>query len=167
MSEIKNGDTFLHLEELNLNVSTGGVITRYKGDSFYVYRHSTCRNGYKRVQAVINGKRRTMGVHRLVAMAFIPNPGNKPDVNHIDGDKANNHVSNLEWSTKSENIKHGYSSGLMENVRKSKSKPKRNLMIKKLSELGFSQSEIADAFKMTPENVSTILKKQFLLVKVK
>lgn len=63
--------------------------------------------GYERVRITDNlGKKNTPSIHRLVAQAFIPNPKNKPEVNHIDGDKRNNAASNLEWTTAKENKQH-------------------------------------------------------------
>lgn len=58
-----------------------------------------------------------VSAHRIIAMTFIPNPENKPQVNHIDGDPLNNHVTNLEWCTQSENIKHAYANNLKKPVR--------------------------------------------------
>lgn len=63
--------------------------------------------GYRKVNLYdFNGKCSKKYVHRLVAEAFLPNPENKPNVNHIDANRTNNNVSNLEWCTQSENIRH-------------------------------------------------------------
>lgn len=63
-------------------------------------------NGYPTVYIRHNGKYKCLLVHRLVAMAFIPNPQNKPHINHKDGNKENGCVENLEWCTPSENERH-------------------------------------------------------------
>lgn len=64
--------------------------------------------GYLTVGLNDGEKTRSFGIHRLVALAFIPNPENKPQPNHIDHNKSNNHVSNLEWVTGSRNIEHSW-----------------------------------------------------------
>lgn len=61
---------------------------------------------YLSIALIHNRNRFTKRIHRLVAEAFIPNPENKNEVNHIDCNKQNNNVNNLEWVTKSENVKH-------------------------------------------------------------
>lgn len=73
-------------------------------------------NGYPRCGMNIDGKPKSYLVHRLVAKLFIPNPDNKPDVNHKNGDKHDNSVKNLEWCTKSENEKHAWKNGLKRDV---------------------------------------------------
>ncbi len=72
--------------------------------------------GYYRVQLRINNVSKSYAIHRLVAYAFISNPFNKPDINHIDGIKSHNYVENLEWVTKSENSLHAYRTGLNSNA---------------------------------------------------
>ena len=72
------------------------------------------KHGYRRINLRIDGKDTNCAIHRLVAMAFIDNPDNKPQVNHKDGDKANNHVDNLEWVTGHENLAHAVENHLWE-----------------------------------------------------
>ena len=69
--------------------------------------------GYLTVNLYKDGKRKTKRVHILVAETFIPNPDNLPVVNHIDGNKQNPHVSNLEWTSYSENTLHAHRTGLI------------------------------------------------------
>lgn len=67
---------------------------------------------YKQVSLWKENKGTSYYVHRLVAEAFIPNPESKPEVNHIDGNRQNNHISNLEWVTSGENSLHASKTGL-------------------------------------------------------
>lgn len=68
---------------------------------------------YKSVTLCEDGIRKEKTIHRLIALAFIPNPNEYPVVNHIDGNKHNNSVSNLEWCTYKDNVKHAMETGLM------------------------------------------------------
>lgn len=68
---------------------------------------------YSNVGLSKDSKTKNFKVHRLVAIAFIPNPENKPEVNHKDGNKTNNILDNLEWNTKAENQKHAFDNGLL------------------------------------------------------
>lgn len=69
-------------------------------------------NGYLRCRMNLEGNSKEYLVHRLVAECFIPNPDNKPCINHKDGNKHNNSIENLEWCTKSENELHARKNGL-------------------------------------------------------
>jgi hypothetical protein len=70
------------------------------------------KHKHRAVRLWQNGKTRLLKVYRLKAQAFIPNPDNKPQVNHKDGNRMNEDLSNLEWVTASENMKHSFQSGL-------------------------------------------------------
>jgi hypothetical protein len=88
----------------------GRVRSYYKGLHIKTQRINNC--GYCYVKLYVRGKRQKMArVNRLVAEAFIPNPDNMSDVNHKDMNKLNNHVSNLEWTSHADNVKHSYDSG--------------------------------------------------------
>lgn len=77
------------------------------------------KNGYRiGVFYDKDGKRRTHKFHRLIAQTLIPNPDNLPEVNHDDGNKQNNEISNLEWTTTRKNIQHAFDTGLKESYGK-------------------------------------------------
>ena len=96
-------------------------------------------------------------IHKLVANCFIPNPENKPQVNHIDGNKYNNNATNLEWCTHSENMQHALRTGLRVMPKGLRCNAKLSLAmihrIKTLSEIEYSPNEIATIFDVSRETV--------------
>jgi len=90
-------------------ISKDGVV--YSDNVGYrkILKYQVSKKGYRVVKLKT---KKTIPIHRLVALAYIPNPENKPQVNHIDGNKENNNVYNLEWVTASENNKHAFKIGL-------------------------------------------------------
>lgn len=81
-----------------------------------ILRTQPDKKGYLRVRTSIAGQKKSYKIHREVAKAFLPNPNNLPQVNHKDGKKNNNTVSNLEWVTNAENARHAIQSGLWDRV---------------------------------------------------
>lgn len=93
-------------------ISNFGDVLSVKNDKKYILKQRHTTDGYLDVTLYKHGKPSWCRVHRLVAQAFIPNPENKPQVNHIDGDKKNNNIDNLEWCTPIENTHHAIVTGL-------------------------------------------------------
>ena len=119
------------------------------------------KDGYCRIGLTKNKKQQQFLVHRLVSHAFIPNPENKPCINHKDGDKENNYVNNLEWCTSSENNKHAFKTGLNDNKGEkshfAKLNEKQVRIIKWLLENSdLYLREIAELFEISFQQISRI-----------
>ncbi len=100
----------------NFEVSNLGRVRNKKNGRITVGTQN--EKGYLRVSVYIDGKTKSMKVHRLVAKAFIPNPNEFPEVNHKNGDKTDNRVYNLEWVTHEQNVKHAFAKGLADDRNK-------------------------------------------------
>lgn len=117
------------------------------------------KDGYLLVRLYKNSIGSTKGVHRLVANVFIPNPENKPEINHIDEDKTNNKVSNLEWMTAKENTNHGTRNGRMS---RSKSIPIIATNIKTCeSQEFYGTNECARQLGLSPGSICKCLKGRY------
>lgn len=115
---------------------------------------------YLRVVFTIGGKRQPRLVHRLVAETFIPNPENKPEVNHINGDKTDNRVENLEWVTHSENMRHAFNTGLKKSAQgvaspRSKFTEEQVLYIRNNPD-GMNTIQLSKMFSVSSQTISDI-----------
>jgi len=114
-------------------VSSLGYIVRIKSDGRQKKISDVVSHyGYLICHLCKGGVAKKVILHRIVAMTFIPNPENKPQVNHINGIKTDNRVCNLEWATRSENMLHSYANGL----HKTTDDMKRKLSIMAKSQVG-------------------------------
>ena len=121
--------------------------------------------GYIKLRISIDSKTYNKYLHRMVAEVYIPNPDNKPEVNHKNGIKADCSVDNLEWNTKAENIRHAHDNGLMANCGNkgefninSKVTETDVLEIYKLKDSGVQRKDIAKRFPITYNQIGVIVR---------
>ena len=107
--------------------------------------------GYLIVNFRHKGIRKSFLVHRLVAITFIDNPKNKPQVNHIDGDVKNNLVSNLEWVTSKENVQHAIRTGLISDHKRPKGEDAGNSKLKECQVLEIRELLTSNTIKRVAE----------------
>ena len=147
----------------NYSVSNFGNIKNIKTGN--ILKQNVHSNGYYVLNIKPNGRNgtsKTLKVHREVAIAFIENLNNLPQVNHIDGNKLNNVVTNLEWCTASENMKHAYSIGLKDSrgERSSSSKLTNEMVKEILDNPQIRNIEFAKKFNIDRSAISKIRSKK-------
>jgi len=123
-------------------------------------------DGYYRVGLYQNRKQKSFKISRLVALNFIPNPENKREVNHKNGDKGNDCVENLEWVTPEENIQHAYTTGLMRGPRRGETRStklstEQVLQIKVKYDSGRSQRSLAKEYGVSQGGISAAIRSIF------
>ena len=155
--EVSNKGRVKSLDRV-VNSARIGFTAKIKGQ---ILKQRAQRDRYYRVGLSAHGKTRHYSVHRLVALAFIENPHNKEQVNHIDRDKLNNKVENLEWVTARENTLHARANGYNPNNNGEKN-PQSKLTNKDVYDIvemlsdGVLQQEIADLYGVCHQAISNI-----------
>lgn len=133
-------------------LSTGEVWSKHKGDMLKPYLHT---DGYLLVDLRDGDNRKQVRVHRLVALAFLPNPENLPTVNHKDECITNNELSNLEWMSVVDNIRYGTGS------QRSAANRRKPVECIETGEVYPSLTEAAEAVGGSISNLSTAIKKHW------
>lgn len=143
-------------------IMRNGVKRFYKS---HLLKHKKNNRDYSIVIFNKNDEQITYLVHRLVALAFIPNPDNLPEVNHKDGNKDNNCVDNLEWVSSKENANHARKNGLInqhgQNSVNSKLSDEEAIKIRDLWFTGnYTQRELAEMFNVAQTTISRIVRRR-------
>lgn len=130
-----------------------------KGKKEKILKPSIDGKGYKCVILCMNGTRKVCKIHRLVAIAFIPNPNNYPIVNHKDENKINNNVNNLEWCTNKYNLNYGTLPERFSKARKGNKNPSAKKIICVTTGEAFNCiKEASEKYNITHQNISKCCK---------
>ena len=149
-------------------VSNCGRTRSFKWNKYRILKKTCDTKGYIINGFYLSGKRKIFRVHRLVGMSFIPNPKNYETINHLNLNKADNRVENLEWCSHMQNVQHAIMSGVhpvciprgSKNAM-SKLDKKTILIIRSLyKNKKYTQKEIAKKFKVHPETIYRIVNKK-------
>ena len=133
------------------SVSNLGNVKSHKRKSDFLFASKDNTKHYVGLWLMKDKKRIRCKIHRLVAELFIPNPENKPQVNHKNGDKQDNRAINLEWATRSENLHHAYTTGLRNNgVKRRKLKHEDVIQIRNST---LSNLELSKIYKVSKSTI--------------
>jgi len=160
--DVKGYESYYQVSSLGSVKSLGN--NKFKKEK--VLKFGKDKVGYCLVNLCVNGKVKMYKVHRLVALTFLENPENKPQVNHINAIKNDNRVENLEWNTYSENIRHAFDNGLNKGRKgeihhKSKLTEKEVIKIREVYSTGsYSKKEIGVIFKVSQTQICRIVNRK-------
>lgn len=155
-----DGEEWKPIPDYDYQISNFGRVKRFYKNGKQKIIQPMLNNGYLQIRLSKDRKYKCFKVHRLVVLAFVPNPEGKPQINHIDGIKFNNHVSNLEWCTGSENVRHAFDNELRiilsgEDHRDSKLTNEQARYVRD-NPLGLTGVELAKMFGIEPATINAI-----------
>lgn len=142
----------------NYTIHDNGDVFNNKGRKL---KTRVTKLGYVQTWLTSNYKTKFVFIHRLVAYKYLGNPGEGYEINHKDGNKLNNHISNLEWVTRQTNITHAWDSGLYKRNGESPNSKIKNTDIKDIFEMkgnGLSYKQIAKRYNVSPYTIRDIIK---------